>query len=91
MEELYAFAGHLGYGVVDVLDLPAEEGERKRSEILDADDADHCSIGIHDDGEGVVADEAQAEEVFVKVPGAGCVFGRDEGDERALGEHAATS
>jgi hypothetical protein len=91
VKELYALACHLRDGLVDVHDLPAEEGERKRSEILDADDADHGSVGVHDDGEGVVADEAEAEEVFVEVAGAGCVFGGDEGDERVVGKHAAAS
>ena len=90
-KELNALAGHLCDGVVDVVGLPAEEGERKGREVLDADDADHGSVGFHDDGEGVVAYEAEAEEVFVEVAGAGCVFGGDEGDKGVVGKHAATS
>ena len=58
---------------------------------LDADDADHGSVGVHDDGEGVVADEAQAEEFFVEATGACGVFGGDEGYERVVGKHAVTS
>ena len=54
---------------------------------LYADDADHGSVGVHDDGEGVVADEAQAEEFFVEAPRSGRVFGGDEGDERAVSKH----
>src|ERR1700680_4963607 len=89
--ELKTFAGHLGDDLVDVVDLPAEDGEWEGSEVLYADDADHGSVGVHDDGEGVVAEETQAEEVFIEVAGAGCVFGGDEGYEWAVSKHAVTS
>ena len=87
----HTFAGHLGDGPVDVANLPAENGEGEGSEVLYADDANHGSVSVHDDGEGVVADEAQTEEFFVEAAGAVCVFGWDEGYKRAVGKHAVTS
>jgi hypothetical protein len=46
------------------------------------------SVGVHDDGEGVVADEAEADEFFVEEAGTGGVFGGDEGYERVVGKHS---
>jgi hypothetical protein len=67
--------------------LPAEDSEREGSEVVDAHDANHSSVGIHDDSEGVVADEAQAEGL-VEAAGAGSIFGGDEGYKGAVGKHA---
>ena len=79
--EVEAFGGEVGYGVVDVDDLPAEDGEGEWGEGADGGDAEHGSVGVHDEGELVVAYEAEAEEAFVKGAGDGGVAGGDEGDD----------
>ena len=79
--EMEAFGGEGGYGLVDVGDLPAEDGEGEWGEVAYADDAEHGSVGVHDEGELVVADEAEAEEAFVEGAGDGGVAGGDEGDD----------
>ena len=89
--ELRSLARHLCYGAVDVFDLPAEYGEGCRGELADTNDANHDAVRIHHDGEGVVADESQAELLFVEKPSACRVFGGDKGDEGILGDHALTS
>src|SRR5580704_17977440 len=89
--ELYTFAGHLGDDLMDVVDLRAEDGKGEGSKVFYANDADHGPVGVHDDGEGVVADEAQAENFFVEASRACRVFGGDEGYERAVSQHGVAS
>ena len=85
--ELNPFEGHLGHRSVDVVDLPAEDGEGGWREISDASDADHGSVCVHHKGEAVIAYEAQTEGFLVKAACAVCVLARDEGDESVGGEH----
>jgi hypothetical protein len=82
-EEFDAAGGEVGDGGVDVVYLPAEDGELVGGEGLrGADDAQHGLGGAdaEDQGEVVVGDEVQAEGGFVEGARGGCVGGGDEGD-----------
>ena len=65
-----SFGGELFDGAVDVVDLPAEDGVGRRGEVLHADETDHGAVRFHDDGEGVVAEKPEAEDVLIEAEGS---------------------
>lgn len=89
-EELDSLPGELGYGGVDVVDFPAEDGESDGGEavVLGADDAEHGLRWAYaeDEGEVVVGDEGEAEGLLVEGAGGGGVGCGDEGDGCVVGE-----
>src|SRR6185437_567333 len=74
-------------GDADVLDLPAEDGIRRWSEALNANEANHGAVGIQHNGEGIVADELQTEDCLIEVEGAFCILCWDEAYDSASGNH----
>jgi len=66
---------------LDVVDLPAQDRERVRREIIDLDDTDLRAGAFENQGKVILGDESQAHRCAIERHRASKVLGGDKSDD----------
>src|SRR5215467_11953856 len=82
-----AATGELAHGRHEVIDPPAEDGERLRLELVHSRHAEHDAGQVEHESEALVRHEGEPERVLVERTGSSGVGGGDERDGGSSVEH----